>query len=264
MKKITVIIGIAAISLTMTACGSFFKSNDNKPSVTGTVSPTAASTTTPAQEATATPTAMPTLSQAPAATTDTPATSTPMPVATATQAPTPSPEPITAAEAVAVLKKYIDTSVYSISDPVLIDVDGKQYYQFTISDASQVYSPDVIVEAQSSKLYYYDSYNVLSAFESFPPDKTETANSQGDTLTQDQAIALLKTLSAETLGLPDTLDSYNLKVDTWNTVVKGNECYCINVLSDKGGTTTLVGMYYVSLDGSLIYKNVEDDFVLIY
>ncbi len=258
MKKLTAFFGIAVMCLTLTACGSLFKHNENNVSVTVTIAPTKVPSLVPSVTDAAptepAPTETPAVTKAPTA------TSAPSEAATAT----PVPEPMSEGEALDAVKAEIDTAIYTISVPEQINIDGKLYYKFTVSDANQVYSPDIIVEALTGKLYYYDSYNVLSTFESFPPDKTETADSQGDTLTKEEAVALLKTLSADVLGLPDTLDAYDLKVDSWNTVVKGTECYCINVLSNSNGSVALVGMYYVSLDGSMIYRNDADDFTLIY
>ncbi len=80
-------------------------------------------------------------------------------------------------------------------------------------------------------------------------------------LTEEQAKALLCSISADELRLPQDIESYVLEVDSWTTMIRGNECYCINALNPSGG---LAGMFYISLDGSKGYRvNEEDEIVAI-
>lgn len=247
MKKIIWNLNIVVICvLLMSGCSLF----GGKDKVTPTPIPTVAATSAPT--ATSVPTATSTVTP-----TVTPTILTP----TVGPTKTPTPEPMTGAEATNILDDYIDATIYTISTPELIYADDGKYYWFRISDADKVYSPDILVEAYTGVLYYYDTYSTISEFISFPPDNVEVIETTGDIISQDQAISLLRELSTEELGLPSKLSAYMLTVDTWSTLSPdGNECYTINVFK---GQDVLVGVYYVTYDGTSIYKNVEGDFELI-
>ncbi len=76
-------------------------------------------------------------------------------------------------------------------------------------------------------------------------------------LTEEEAITFLKTISADKLKLPKDIGAYELEADSWTSNILGTvECYCINVLAPEGG---LVGMFYVAVDGSAVYRLNEDE-----
>lgn len=83
---------------------------------------------------------------------------------------------------------------------------------------------------------------------------TPTPEPSGN-LTAEQAKELLCRISADELRLPQDIESYELEADSWTTMVRGNECYCINALNPTGG---LAGMFYIALDGSKGYRVNED------
>lgn len=83
---------------------------------------------------------------------------------------------------------------------------------------------------------------------------TPTPEPSGN-LTAEQAKELLCRVSADELRLPQDIESYELDVDSWTTMIRGNECYCINALNPTGG---LAGMFYIALDGSGGYRVNED------
>lgn len=89
---------------------------------------------------------------------------------------------------------------------------------------------------------------------------TPTPEISGD-LTAEQAIGLLKQLSADELMLPKDISLYKTEADSWTTMVRGQECYCINVYSDEEG---LVGLFYIAVNGSVGYRvNENEEFVSI-
>ena len=66
---------------------------------------------------------------------------------------------------------------------------------------------------------------------------------------------MLKGLSKEKLGLAKELSEYDeITYDDWTTIVNGVSCYSLNVFEQSNGKMRLRGTYYVSLDGSQLYK----------
>ncbi len=75
-------------------------------------------------------------------------------------------------------------------------------------------------------------------------------------LTEDEAVAYVKSISADRLQLPGDISLYRLEVDSWTSMIYGVDCYCVNVLHPDG---YMVGMYFVAVDGSVVYRMNEDE-----
>ena len=75
-------------------------------------------------------------------------------------------------------------------------------------------------------------------------------------LTAAAAVEKLKGLSAAKLKLPADPSKYTYEPDDWTSVIEGKECVCVNVLSADG---LRVGVYYVAVDGSKIFREAEDN-----
>ena len=212
-------------------------------------------------EATATPTPEPIQETTP--------TEAPTPTVTATPTPTQVPvlTPLTEAESKALLLAAVGNA-YDAEQTGEVTVDGSVYYLFTVSDAEHTYTPQIAVDTKSREIFYFYSQDEIVEFANFPPDNVESAGGEEDNsedgFTADDAVALLKTLSAEDLGLPVVLSEYTIMVDEWTTMVYGLECYCINAYAELIGRKQLMGVYFVAIDGSAAYRSDMGDFVLIY
>ena len=71
-----------------------------------------------------------------------------------------------------------------------------------------------------------------------------------------RAVEVLKSVSADELKLSSGIESYDTDIDDWTTMVRGVECFCINVLNKEGG---LAGIFYVSTDYKRAFRLVDDD-----
>ena len=213
-------------------------------------------TDVPAQSMTGTPAPSPT--DEPVAT----------PAPTATEAPTPTSGPITAAEAERMLLGAIGGG-YNIEQSGAVETAGSAYYLFTVSDSEHIYSPQIAVDARSKEMFYYYSQDEIAEFINFPPDNLESAgkeeeNEAEDGFSTEDAVALLKELTATDLGLPAVLDEYTILVDEWTTMVYGVECFCVNAYAELENRKQLMGVFFVAIDGSAAYRSDMGDFVLIY
>ncbi|MBE5960041.1 MAG: hypothetical protein E7256_01440 [Lachnospiraceae bacterium] len=88
-------------------------------------------------------------------------------------------------------------------------------------------------------------------------DPVETIVPEGEVLTKEQAVAAVAAFSKEALGLQNELGQYSIIVDSWTTMVQGNECYCLNVYDYVDDKQQLVKMLYVTVDGKEVF--VHDD-----
>ncbi len=87
------------------------------------------------------------------------------------------------------------------------------------------------------------------------PTPTQAPEEDGP-LTEDEAVALLKSMSADRLGLELDIEEYTMELDSWTTMIVSKDCYCINLLHPDG---YLAGMYYVAVDGSAVYRLEGDE-----
>lgn len=88
------------------------------------------------------------------------------------------------------------------------------------------------------------------------PTDTPTPTEAPKNLTAAAAVEKLKGLSAAKLKLPADPSKYTYEPDDWTSVIEGKECVCVNVLSADG---LRVGVYYVAVDGSKIFREAEDN-----
>lgn len=252
--KILLIAGVIAIIALLTG---FYKQDKEKE--TGGI-PSSTPTPTAAPTLTMTPVVQPEASATPIPTTEAEPTKAVTATQTPTKAPTPTEEPIkqiTAAEALTVLRKEIDETTYTISmlnDHLMLG-DGKEYYMFCISDATGDLEPLLLVEKETGAIKCYTLEGVLSDFSGFPLDKVEKPEPSSSEISKERALELLKAVSKEKLGLAKELAEYDeVTYDEWTTMVNGSACYSLNVFELSNGKMRLRGTYYVSLDGSKLYK----------
>lgn len=288
-KKVFVYIYAALVLALLVSCKQVIFTGDDKPLPTtppiatnpGTTDNQDSSTnqTEPdgATQPTATATPVPEASAPDGSNAEKEPTSAPESTPTPTPTPTPSPippvtetpesEPISVSEAKAVLLAAVGPG-YEAEQTGDVTVEGYLYYLFDISDAEYTYTPQVAVNTKTKELFYFYSQDEMVEFANFPLDKVESAGGEnGDTddgFTADDAVALLKGLTAEDLGLPVVLEEYTIMVDEWTTMVYGMECYGVNAYAELIGRKQLMGVFYVSIDGDAAYRSDMGDFVLIY
>lgn len=186
-------------------------------------------------------------------------TLSPTPEVTVTPTPTKTPlGDLSEEEAQKLVLAKLDTSKYSVglSDDHL-NIDGESYYVYVVSDSNGPMEPAIIVNKKSGTLYSYDVDGNVTAFTKFPLDNVESVDQNEDTITEAEALELLKKVKKDKLGLVNTLSHYNVVADSWTTVVAGEECYCFNVFEGRA-ENQLVGMYYVSVSGENIYRFEEE------
>ena len=109
-------------------------------------------------------------------------------------------------------------------------------------------------------MFCYDitgTAGVVSPFTKFPLDKTETGSSGIETITEEEAKAVLTGYSKEKLGLAKEVSSYEMEADAWTTTAEGKDCYGINLFEETEGKKRLRGTFYVALDGSAVYSREE-------
>ena len=192
-------------------------------------------------------------------------TLTPTPEVTVTPTPTNAPlDELSEEEAQKLVLAKLDTSKYSVglSDDHL-NIDGETYYVYVVSDSNGTMEPAIIVNKKSGTLYCYDVDGNVTAFTKFPLDNVESVDQNEDTITEAEALELLKKMKKEKLGLVNNLSHYNVVADSWTTVIAGDESYCFNVFEGLA-ENQLVGRYYVSTSGENIYREEESfDFVKI-
>lgn len=238
---VVVVIAIVMIGLLI-----YNYNKEKKGGADATPTPAASVTPIPTKETEPTKTAEPT--KAP--------TKTPEPTETAE--PTPTEEVILPKDdAKRIILAQIDASSYMVE--LLNDnlqIEDEIYYLFDICDLQgKMYEPLVIVNRKNGNYYYYDpNTGIVSEFDKFPLDETETAGTGGQSITKEEAIAKLASISSERLGLAKEVSQYRLETDEWPTIVNAKECYGINVFEEVNGKTRLRGYYFVTYDGTKIYK----------
>lgn len=201
-------------------------------------------------------------------------TAVPEQAPTPTQAPvvlTPTPVPTQGPISADAAKKLLLDEIgagYAAEQTGSVRIAGTEYYLFTVSDREHVYTPQIAVDATSKELFYFYSEDELAEFANFPPDNVESAGGEEDAgddgFQADDAVELLKSLSAMDLGLPAELSAYTILVDEWTTMVYGMECFCVNAYAELENRKQLMGVYFVAIDGSAAYRSDMGDFVLIY
>lgn len=237
-KKLAVTGMLAAVVFTMTGCVKDKEINTENPGITPIVSMEA------------TPTPMPT-----------PIAMTPAPGVTAVPTPTPTVEPtptpiiyLTKEQAYEKLAESIDMNTYTASlINESLSIDGQHYFEYVMYYNDIALEPAILVDQITGKLYCFDSNSSISTFTQFPTDKTEILDGNEHEISQESALELLKKVKAENLGLVNSLSHYSVEADSWTTVVGTDVCYCFNVY-EGSAQEQLVGRYYVSTEGTAIYR----------
>lgn len=148
-----------------------------------------------------------------------------------------------------------------------ISIGEMEYYKYEISDSTTKIEPSVLVNKVNGELLCYYSDGSTAPFSEFPlytePSESGITEETPNEFTQEDALDKLSKLSAETLGLPVKLTEYIIMYDDWTTNVNGVECYGINAFADVGDRKINMGVFYVAVDGSVMYKfdSLMDDFV---
>lgn len=168
-------------------------------------------------------------------------------------------------EALKIVQNKIDEQGYFVE--LLMDnleIGDKTYYEYQISDGSSVIEQNLIVDKASGELLCYNADKSIAPFSEFSLYSEPTVAPQGTKeFTKEDAYDKLSRLSAKTLGLPEKLQKYTIEYDEWTTNVNGIECYGINVFADSKEKKSIMGVFYIALDGTKIFKfdTVLDDFI---
>lgn len=88
-----------------------------------------------------------------------------------------------------------------------------------------------------------------------PPEPAAPAGLMS--LSEDEMLDFMESLSPSVLGLEGTsMDSYDLLVQEGSVLIDNNPCVRINVyqIDSRTGTNTIGGNYFLSLDGSHLYR----------
>ncbi len=174
-------------------------------------------------------------------------------------------EIISQSEALKMVQAKIDERGYFVE--LFMDnlkIGDRTYYVYHISDGSSVIDPNVIIDQASGEMLCYKSDGSTAPFSDFPLyAESAVALKETNEFTKEDAYEKLSKLSAKTLGLPQKLQKYTIEYDEWTTNVQGIECYGINVLDILDEKMTNMGVYYVALDGTKMFKfdSMLDDFV---
>lgn len=259
---LTVVIVLVAIILVIVLIVNYRKDKDGKEPTTGT--PTTGATNTPGAPTDAVtpdtkPTTKPTATPAPTVTQDPEQDMT---------TPAPTEEPMLSVEAAeGIVSSNIDLDADAFTVELLDDhlmIDGAEYYSFCVNDKNgEAMEPLLIVDKKAGTLYCYDFSGVVSQFSKFPLDKTETGSTGTEVISAEEAKGVLSGYSKEKLGLAMEPSAYEMTVDDWTTVIKGKECYGVNLFETTDGKQRFRGVFYVTLDGSAVYSEdgVTGDFI---
>ncbi|WMJ89858.1 hypothetical protein [Anaerocolumna sp. MB42-C2] len=148
-----------------------------------------------------------------------------------------------------------------------LTIDDETYYLYQVSDSIGPFKPGVLVNKITGELFCYYSDGSIAAFSEHPlyvdPDITEQTGA--DVISQQDALDRLRGIQAKDLGLPKELSEYSIDFDGWTTNVNDVECYGINVYAESEKQMTVIGQFYVALDGSSMFKydSEADDIVAI-
>lgn len=263
--KVMLVFVVALLAIFAILYGQSAKQTDG-PAVTPTVTVTPTGVTAQ-PEATGTPgAAQPTGTVTPQPTAAPTATATPVPTPTGMPTVTPIPA-MTAEEAAEQIKKVVDTAKYRIellNDH--LDIDGTAYFQFCVSENGATLEPFLLVNKKDGSIHCYSVSGEVSDFVKFPLDAVSRPGTGEDgSLSVEEAYGVLCGYPKERLGLAKAVAEYDAEYDNELTLVKGINCYRINLTEVSGGKVRNRGEFYVSVDGTACYTidNDLNDFVLI-
>lgn len=154
-----------------------------------------------------------------------------------------------------------------------VTIGDNVYYEFLIYNGEDIIKPSVIVNKVTSELLCYNEDKTTSPLNTHPllssVNETREQDNEDKTVenkfTEEDAYKKLSTVSKEVLGLPVELSEYTIIYDDYNSMISEQECYGINVFAKVEDKMISMGVYYVAIDDSAMYKfDVEaDDFVEI-
>lgn len=187
------------------------------------------------------------------------------PVPTATPVPEDQKPRITQEQALQTVQMAVSDKKYVIeagAEPMF--AEGKEYFVFSVLEKGSYLEPVLLVDKEDGSLHYYDKGGTISAFTKFPLDNVETVTGGDGQLTEQEALEKLSGFNADTLKLSKSFEKYDTEIDSWTTIVNGEECYGINVFDPEQEGRPLAGIYYVALDGTAVYTVDEDyNFILL-
>ena len=185
-------------------------------------------------------------------------------------------------EAAQLIREQIVSGKYDItlfSDSFVMD--SAQYYTFVISKNGNTIEPLVLVGKELGDLWCISGDNTVSDISSHslyclsdqteptvepqptaaePPlhseDEKEDQEDQKN-ITTEQALTIFRGLTKEQTGLSGLLDSYFFYIPEQTEEIMDHRCYEILVYSNVQGRLFLDARFYMTLDGSTIYKQAH-------
>jgi hypothetical protein len=154
-----------------------------------------------------------------------------------------------------------------------ITIGENEYYEFSILNGDDIIKPNVLVNKVTGELLCLNEDNTTSPLSNHPliastntgkEEEKDEALEEGK-FSKEDALYKLSKVSKDILSLPVELSEYTIVYDDWNTVINGEECFGINATSKVEDRMINMGVFYVAVDGSSMYKfDVQaDDFVEI-
>lgn len=150
-------------------------------------------------------------------------------------------------------------------------INEKEYYVFQVMNADTPIEPDVIVDKETGEILCYYKDRTTAPFSEHPLVTTTSSTVDNDDkseenkheFTKEDALAMLSKVSHEVLELPVPLAEYTIVYDDWNSMINGKECYGINAFAKTEERMINMGVFFVAVDGSAMYKfdANADDFV---
>lgn len=192
---------------------------------------------------------------------------------TPTKAPEEEPKYIGEKEATKLIVDAILERGYFVGYNNDITIAENEYYEFSILNGDEIMKPNVLVDKVTGELLCLNQDNTTSPLSNHPllastnegNEEEKNENIEEGNFTKEDALKKLSKVSKDVLSLPVELSEYTIVYDDWNTVINGKECYGINAFSKVEDRMISMGVYYVTVDGSAMYKFdvLEDDFVEI-
>ncbi len=160
-------------------------------------------------------------------------------------------------------------------------IGENEYYVFSILNGDDIMNPNVIVNKVTGEILCLNEDKTTSSLNTHPllSSMNENKDEETDEVTDeekddaseegkfsiDDAYKMLSKVSKDVLSLPVELSEYTIVYDDYNTIINGQECFGINTYSKVDDKMISMGVFYVAVDGSAMYKfDVEaDDFVEI-
>ena len=148
-----------------------------------------------------------------------------------------------------------------------LTIENEIYYLYQISDSNGPFKPNVLVNKITGELFCYYSDGSIAAFSEHPlyVDSDKTEQTSAEEISKQEALDRLRGIQAKDLGLSKELSEYSIDFDDWTTNVNDVECYGINVYTEEEKQRSVIGQFYVALDGSSMFKydSEADDIVAI-